>query len=762
MPKVSPIQSNFSGGEFSPLLDGRVDIATYQSALDTCLNFIPTLQGNLTRRSGTYFVSEVKTSAKSTRLVPFEFSTEQAYILEFGDQYIRFYRNYGQIQSGSGAYEITSPYLEADLFNLNFAQSADVLYIVHPDYEPRELSRTGNTAWFLNVSDIQDGPYLPINNTTTTLTPSAATGVTTIVASSTAGINGGDGFQSTDVGRKIRLREGSTWGWCEITTVSSTTNVTVEIEETLTNTNAKTFWRLGVWSETTGYPSAVTFHEDRLFYGGVSDYPQRIDASEIGDYTSFSPTELDDTVEDTNALSFTFNATEVNVVQWMISDEKGLMVGTTGGEWIVRPSNRGEALVPSNITAKRSTTYGSSDIQAIQVGKAALFVQRSGRKIRDVSYYFDVDGFRSTDLTLLAEDITESGVVELAHTKEPQPILWACRTDGTLIGVTYERNTEGFRAGWHRHIIGGQSDAAGTQAKVESIAAIPSQDGAREDLWMIVNREVNGSTVRYIEYLTRVFTDEVEQKDAFFVDSGLTYDDPKTITGISKANPAVITATNDFSDGDKVLVSGVKGMTQVNGESYLVQSATTASFEITNLTGTNIDSTGFDTYVSGGEVRKYVSTISGLSHVEAESVTILADGAVEPNKTVSSSSIVLTNPATTVHIGLGYNSDAKLLRFNAGAADGTSIGKTRRIHRVGFMMHRSLGLKIGFSFDDLDQLTFRDTNDPLGRAPSLFTGIRSETIEANYDFDNKLCFRQDQPLPTIILAVMPQMHTQDR
>jgi hypothetical protein len=142
MPKVAPLQSNFNGGEFSPLLYGRVDTDRYGTGLATCLNYKPTIQGGLIRRPGSYYVAEVKDSTKATRLVEFEFSTTQAYIIEFGDQYFRFYRNHGQI---GAPYEIASPYLEADLFDLRFTQSADVLYITHPDYEPRKLSRTGHT-----------------------------------------------------------------------------------------------------------------------------------------------------------------------------------------------------------------------------------------------------------------------------------------------------------------------------------------------------------------------------------------------------------------------------------------------------------------------------------------------------------------------------------------------------------------------------------------------------------------------------------------
>jgi hypothetical protein len=778
VPKVSPMQTSFGGGEFSPLLNGQVDLDRYKQALEKCLNYIPSLQGGLVRRSGTKFVAATKTAASKARLIPFEFSTTQAYILEFGASYIRFYRNNGQIQSGGSPYEIVSPYAAADLFQLRITQSADVMYITHPSYAPRTLSRTGHTSWTLAVIDFQDGPYLPINTSVTSLTPSAATGAITLTASSIAGLNDGVGFKSTDVGRLIRLREGSVWGWVKITGFTSTTVVSATVLSTLTNTTAKTFFRMGVWSDSSGWPAVVTFHEDRLFFAGATSNPQRLDASCSSDYANFKPSETDGTVNSSNALSFTFNANDVNVVRWIISDEKGLLVGTAGGEWLVRPSSSGEALTPSNITAKRSTKYGSANVLAVQFGKSVLFVQKAGRKVRELTYVFEADGFRAQDLSLLAEHITKTGIVEMADQSEPQPILWCVRNDGYLAALTYERDVDSLKVGWHRHLLGGSSDASGSPSIAESVAVIPSADGTRDELWVLVQRYVNGAVVRHVEYLTPIFDDTIEQKDAFFVDAGLTYDSPVTITAITRNAQCMVTAAaHGFSNGDKVLLSDILGLlnevdpdldleeqtSPLNGMSVLVSDSAANTFKIKDLDGDYIDTSAFETpYASGGEVRKYVSVISGMDHLEGETVSILADGAVQPDQEVVSGDINLDVRATTVQIGYGYRSDGKMLRLNAGAADGTAIGKSQRTHRVGIMLHRSLGLKIGPAFSDLTELTFRKTSDKMSRAPELFTGILSEEFEGDYDFENQFCFRQDQPLPSMVLALMPQMVTQDR
>jgi len=716
-------------------------------------------------------------------LVRFEFSTTQAYILEFGDQYIRFYRNNGVIReaatniaditqadpavvttvahgysdgdvvylsnivsmtelngknftvankndddyelsgvdssaydeygasvyltdesgnqitdessndlisdqaTGAGIaekiYEISTTYLEADLFDLRFTQSVDILYITHEDYEPAKLSRTGHTAWTLTDLTNLDGPYLSTNATATTITPSAATGSVTLTASAITGINSDTGFQTTDIGRVIRLKEGAIWGWATITARASTTSVTATVSSTLTNTDAKVTWRLGLWSDTTGFPSCVTFYEDRLVFAGVTQYPQRLDGSRTGDYENFAPTDMDGTVTDSHAIGFTLNSDAVNAIHWLLSDEKGLLAGTSGGEWIIRASTLGEGLSPTNVSAKNFTRYGSAAIQAVIANKSVIFAQRSKEKIRELRYFFEQDGFEAPDLTILAEHIARGGLIEFARQVEPQSLVWAARDDGTLVGMTYERDAEVVRVGWHRHVLGGAGDSDGNPPDVESVATIPSSDGKRDELWMVVKRFIDGAAVRYIEYLTPHFIDTTEQEDAFFVDSGLTYD----------SNP-------------------------------------TTSF-------------------------------SGLDHLEGETLSVLADGAVRPDATVSDGAITLDTEASVVHVGYGYNSDGQILRLEAGSADGTALGKIRRIHKVGMLVHRTLGLKFGMSFDELDTVIFRSTTDESGEPPDLYTGIISETVEADYDYENQFCWRQDQPLPGTILAIAPRMVTND-
>lgn len=766
MPKVSPIQASFNAGEISPLLYGRVDFQKYASALARCFNSIPMIQGGVTRRPGTYFAAEVKDSSKSTRLIRFEFSTTQAYIIELGDQYMRLYRNNGPVlntaqnitgiakanpavvtydgadnfangdhvelsdivgmtelngrrakvanvdtgantfelqdlagnnidssafttyDSGgtvSEVYTVSTPWVEADLFELKFTQSADVLYITHPNYAPRKISRTGHTAWTIALHDLVDGPYLVTNPTATTLSLGATSGSgVSLTASSTTGINGGVGFRAGDVGRHVRIKHSSKWGWGKIATVTNSTTATIDIVSAFGATTASASWRLGVYNTVDGYPGAITFYEDRMALAGAGGAPQRVDLSMTGLYDTFSPTVLDDgTVKDDNAIAATLNSGDVQVTRWLSDDEKGLLVGTVSGEWVLRPSTLGEALSPTNIKASQVTKRGSANIQGLRVSKATLFVQRAGRKLHEIAYDYYSDGFKAPDMTLLAEHITKSGLKDTAYQAQPQSVIWAAREDGALLGFTYDREQD--VVGWHQHELGGYSDSGHTLApEVESVAVIPSSDGTRDECWLVVKRYVGGRTVRYVEFMKKMWTDEDDQEDAFYVDCGLTYDSTATMT------------------------------------------------------------------------------VGGLWHLVGETVKIMADGAAHPNKTVGvDGKITLDRLASVVHIGYGYYSEGKTLRNNAGAADGTAQGKTQRAHKVAFRFHKSLGCKVGPSFDKLDEVVFRTSADPAGAAVPLYSGDKPQPWEGDYTSESQICWRFHDAFPGTILAIMPAQHTQD-
>ena len=687
MPRSAPIQTNFTAGELSPRLEGRVDISKYINGCKSIENMIVQKHGPVSRRGGLYFASEVKDSSKATRLLPFEFSVTQAYILEFGDQYIRFYKNYGRINSGpfaeefssefnlGSAYEVATPYLEAEIFQLVITQSADVLYIAHENHEPRKLSRLGDANWTLSEIDFQDGPYDAINATDTTLTPSGTSGSITVTASAVTGINGDAGFVSTDVGRLIRFEDSANnWSWMEITAVGSTTSVTATINgPNLATTTASSGWRLGSFSDTTGFPAVVTFFEQRLVWGATTDRPQSMFFSVSADYENHAPTEADGTVLDDSGFVYTIATDQVNTIRWMRAG-KVLSVGTAGGEFIVSQGDNNSPLSPTNTRVVRQTTFGSAQVTPPQVGNSVLFLQRASRKVREYVYQFESDAYTAPDLAILAEHITEGGVTEMAYQQEPNSVVWMVRSDGVLLGMTYERAQDVI--GWHRHIIGG------TDAKAKSVAVIPSENGARDDLWCIVSRTINGATVQYVEFMTAGLDEgQTTTTNATFLDSMLTY--------------------------------------------------------------------------SGGAVQ----TLQGLDHLEGETVSILADGATHPDKTVSSGSITLDRSATKAHVGLSYTSTVQTMRIEAGAADGTAQGKKKRISRINYRLYKTLGVKHGPDASRLDIIPFRSSADEQDQAPALFTGDKEVEFPRGWDKDGYITLVQDQPLPLTVLAIMPELNT---
>jgi hypothetical protein len=507
MARVNHIVTTFNAGELTPRLDGRVDLDFYRSGCRALENMIPLPQGPATRRPGSRFIAEVKDSAKRTALLPFEFSSLQAYEIEVGDQYFRFYRDKARIESPPGTpVEIATPYQLADLFDadgrlrLKITQSADVLYLCHPNYAPRKLSRTAHTSWTLSLVTFLDGPYLDENvDATRTLTPSATTGSITIAATGHAP------FAASDVGRLVRIKHGTTWGHAEITAFTSSTQVSATVKTAFGGTTAQPAWRLGLYSATTGYPAAVTFHDQRLVFAGAAVRPQRFDGSKVGDFENFAPG-----TTDSDPIAYSIDSNQVNGIRWL-SSTRDLLIGTLGGEFRARGDTESAPLTPTNVSVKRQTAHGSSDMPPIEAYSSVLFVQRQNRKLRELAYTIEAEGYRAPDMTIRADHIMRDGVISLAYQQEPWSIVWACRKDGTLLGFTYQRD-ESVTA-WHRHPMAG--------AVVEAVSVIPG--AGFDQLWMVVRRTINGVSRRYIEVLEDPLQDDQAASEAVYVDCALSY-----------------------------------------------------------------------------------------------------------------------------------------------------------------------------------------------------------------------------------------------
>ena len=775
MARVAVELTNFTGGELSPRLDGRTDLTKYSSSCSTLENLVVYPHGSAARRPGSTFIAEVKTSSAKTRLIPFEFSTTQTYMLEFGNQYMRVYKDKGQVLSGGSAFEISTPYLTAELFDIKFAQSADVMYITHPSHPVKKLSRTGHTSWTLVSCSFTKGPMQDANITDTTLNPgqsAVGTGVS-LVASAVTGINGGSGFQSTDVGRFVFLNS----GYAKITAVADTTNATIEILTALSSASATADWRLGAFSDTTGHPSCVTFFEQRLVFAGTTEQPQTIFFSRSGDYENMDAN-IGGTVADDDAIIYTIASNQVNAIRFMTAT-RTLIIGTAGGEFTVSGGSVDTAITPTNILIKKQSNHGSANVDAIAVGNATLFLQRAKRKIRELAYNFDVDGYIAPDMTILAEHISEGGLTQLAYQQEPNQLVYAVRGDGELVALTYQREQQ--VTAWHRHIFGGRFGTATiTVTDFANIAngtriVLTKSDGTTTTFTSATSAtsgkfhttSSDNQTATNIktlidadsDFTATVSTNVVTIKETSPLSTGFltitSLDDnvrlAKTDEGKAVCESVAVIPTDDTEYEVYVIVKRT-----INGSTKrYVECLNVFDFDQTDNTSFNyLDS---QLSYSGSAA----TTISGLSHLEGQTVSILADGATHPDKTVSSGEITLDRSARNVKVGLAYTSLLQTMRLNAGSQNGTSQGKTKRIYDITVRMFETIGVEVGPNLNDMERIPFRSSADLMDEGIPPFTGDKEVEFRGNYETDGFIFVRQTQPLPFTILSLYPRLTTND-
>lgn len=741
MPRVDLQLTNFTSGELSPRLLGRTDLTRYFNGAGLIRNFIVHPHGGLTRRPGTYFCAEVKDSNKFTRVIPFEFSTVEAYILELGNLYVRFYANQGQIQSAGVPYEVVGPWTEAQLVDLKFTQSADIIYVCHPDVRPKQINRFSDTNWTITNYAFQDGPYLAMN---TDAAKTLASSVTAIGASGTLTAAGHTPFAATDVGRLVRLRVGSNWGWGEITSFVSTTVVNWIVRGTIGGTGADPDWRLGAWSDTTGWPACAGFYEERLCFGYTDNRPSNVWGSTSGDFTNHAPSAADGTVRDDDALDFQIADDKVNAIRW-ISGGRDLLVGTQGAEYLIT-GGPNSPLTPTNLQVKRQTTYGSYDAALpARLGSSVMFIQRAGRKVRELAFNFEVDGYRAPDLTILSEHISSSGFVDMDYQQEPDSILWHVRADGFLVGMTFEKEQE--VVAWHGHDIGGTFGSG--PAVVESIAVIPDPTDSYNELWMVVARTINGATKRYIEFMTGEFNSQNGLVSAHFVDSGLNGDGRVATTLLLSDSTVGVGRT--FTAGVASFVIGDIGRQIWANNGRAVITGFTSSTVVTCEIILAFD----DVSYTADEWGLASKTFGGLGHLEGQTVAVLRDGAVHPNVVVTGGQVTLNAFTLRAVIGLPYTSRLETLPVEPRQGE-TIQAKTKRIVKSTIRFHESLGAKYGSlnEADKLEVIPFRSGGDPMDSPPPLFTGDKEISVPMGWDNRGEMLLIQDQPLPMTVLMIV--------
>ncbi len=552
---------------------------------------------------------------------------------------------------------------------------------------------------------------------------------------------GDDGIDSGTLNYNLTAFSFDVDGVVKITAVDSNTVAIGTVHNLLGGTSATIVWAEGAFSLDEGYPTTSAFYEERLAYAATTNKPQTIWLSQSDDWDNFLAGSLD-----SDAITYTLAADQVNAIRWM-SPQDWLLVGTTGGEWKLGSGNSEEPLTPTRKVIKRQSNYGSAYLQSTMVNNVVLFAERQGRKIREMVYNFEVDGWVAPDLTVLSEHITLSGIVQMAFQRAPDPILWTVLANGDIVAMTYQRSQE--VVGWHRHVSG--------DADFESIAVI-SGDG-EDEIWVTVARNINGATARYVEQFQPRDWGE-DQNDIFFVDSGLTFDggEAVVITKITQADPAIVTSQlHGFTDGEQIRIESVLGMTEVNDQVYTVDDATTNTFSLDDAQGLDdINSVEFDAYTSAGTAEQVENTFSTLSHLANEQVDIIADGSFYGTDTVVGSAVTLTDYYNKVHIGLNYVSKLQPMKLEI---PGQNIsGRTKRVTDITCKFYKTLSCKYGPSEDStLDVFDFTDEySDEIETTQTLFTGDRKQEFDGDYGTAGDIYLQVDEPLPCTILSIIPE------
>jgi len=804
------LNTAFNSGELDSLIRYRVDLDKKYLGVETMENFLVKPQGTAVRRAGTMYIAEAD---RTTHLVSFESSTDDAYVLAFSDSNIRYFRCVsgvaGQIlDDDDDIYEVATVYDGDQISEIQYVQSNDVMYIVHPDDPPQKLIRIDHDEWTIADVAWEWGPFLDQNTSTTTITPAEiagggiATGASitltasaatftadnvgslwkiieksdnsytsgnlaaptppaTTSSSTTVAIEGdglltlegtwtglvrleksvvdadsweavypklnGDAaniefsFSESDSGYEYRVTmddwadddcdytltayNSDVAGYVEVTAFTSTTAVTATVTSTLAGTDATTKWAEGAWSSRRGYPRAICIYQNRLCLAGTTYQPNGFWTSASADLENMRESTLDN-----GAIVYEVSATKQNPILWL-QDKNGVIAGTTGSVIRIFSQSNTSVLTAATIGSERQADAGSADMQPALVGDSIVFVDRNRRKVRDMIYDLQSDGFVSPELTVMAEHITDPGLIDIAVQSRPDNIVWFVRSDGQLISLTYNRN-EGV-VGWARHI---------TDGKFKSVAVIPGTD--EDQVWVAVDRTANGSGVIYIEQMQPQDWG-TDPDDGWFVDSGLTYSGilTDTITGL------------EHLEGETVQVMVIKGYL------YSLTSPSTVQY-------------GFGAYGSG----VYPAySVDDASPAEASPI----DNSFT-EVTVTNGEIVLSNlKVNRAIIGLPYTSTFLTFPIEVQTQSGFSIGYKKKIYEIDGCFYRTMtgqyGLKEQFTEPTMYDIMFSEWPDTTNGSNDPYTGMIRLEVDSGWSDELQIKFVQSDPFPFNITAVQSKM-----
>lgn len=498
-------------------------------------------------------------------------------------------------------------------------------------------------------------------------------------------------------------------------------------------------WALGAWGGNQGYPAATIYYQQRQVFGASTRQPQTSWMSRSAGFTDFGQSVplLDD-----DSISFKLVAEKMGEIRHFIR-MKSLIALTSEGAWMIQKEQGNP--IPSTDPQEQG---GSSHVRPLKVGKSAVYVEDKGGAIRSLGYEFNSDSYEGRDLATTGSHLVfGKTVVDWAYQKVPFRCIWIVLDDGSLIGLTYLPDQE--VVGWHRH---------DTDGFFESVCCIP--EGNEDAVYFVVRRTIGGIQKRYIERLAPRFP--TDDKDYFFVDSGLTYDGRQAGAGVvftlsggvewSYQETLTFTTTTDFfsgiSDvGDSIILHDITGeavrlkiLQYVSSKVVKVLAHRTVPAEFRNT-----PSTGF-------QVGR--DTFTGLGHLEGKTVSILADGNEEAQAVVSGGAIVLSYPASVVHVGLPIEADFETLDINV---QGQSIqDKVKNVRSVKLVVEKTRGLQAGPDANNLLEIS-PTMSGQYDQPIKTETGIMEANIISDWSDGGRVLVRQSSPLPVTILAAIPEV-----
>lgn len=558
MATIRNLQRSFTGGELTPEFFGKIDDAKYVLGLAKCRNFVVKPQGPVENRAGFQFVREVKDSTKKVRLIPFTYSTTQTMVIEMGAGYFRFHTAGGTVLLDGAPYEVVTPYTEADLFDVHYVQSADVLTLVHPNYAPRELRRLGATNWQLATVSFA-APISPPSGQSAVasghtdakysyyyvITAVASDGVSESAASGNCAASGNlletggivtVSWSSVSGAARYNVykQQGGLYGY-----IGQTSGLSI-VDDNIAPDLGKTPPIIDNDFNGVGqYPAAVSYFEQRRCFAGTFNEPQKIWMTRSGTESNMS---YSLPIRDDDRIEFRVAAREANTIRHIVPLSQLLLL-TSAAEWRVTSVNS-DAITPTTISVRPQSYVGASNVQPAIINNSLIYGAARGGHIYELGYSWQASGFTTGDLSIRAPHLFDGhDIVDMTYCKAPLPIVWFVSTSGKLLGLTYV--PEHQIGAWHQH------DTDGVFESCTSVA-----EGSEDVLYVVIRRTINGQAKRYVERMaSRQFAD---QAGAFFVDCGATYNGPaaSVISGLSHLEGKTVAILADGAVHPKRTVSG--------------------------------------------------------------------------------------------------------------------------------------------------------------------------------------------------------------